>query len=386
MAYDATLTAKVEAFRRDPQQQMAIEKIYRVSDTSLEFANAEFQEVASMGQQVQLNNEPTVDVTDYDGYASSTPQNILGSSQFFNIDQAAKWDVRIFDIDSVQTIDDIENLVTNNAVYRQARYMTRKRFEAIGASQALVGDEIDLSNAGAPAAPTAALGNEVFIALDAAYQTLVAQGMSPADLKAALPALASSALKFSGNIQNSTEGQNAVNAKGYVGELNMTRLFSSIDTPKTEANYDAVVNGAVAVGSKTIEVDGVQDGAGTPIPVTPMVNDRFTTGGIEYRVVAVSKTATSGNWRLFLDRPLEAALADNAALVVTGYTHENIIFASGKPLATVVQRNFVLEYVRDQDHFADRLRGMTLFGNFMTDENARKCVIIPVKVRSFTSV
>ena len=387
MSYDATLTARVEAFRRDPQQQMAVEKVYRVSDTSLEFANAEFQEVARFGQQVQLNNEPFVEVSDYDGYAQSTAQNILGSKQMFNIDKSAKWDVRIFDIDSVQTVDDIKSLVLDSAVNQQARYMTRVRFQAIKDSNAGIGAENELSNGAAPATPTSTLGNEVFTALDQAYQNLIAQGMSAGDLKAAMPASAASALKFSGFIQNNTEGQNALNKKGYIGELNQTRLFSSIDTPKTEADYDAAVNGAVAVGDRVIEIDGCADGAGTPVAVTPMVNDRFTNGGKTYRIVRVSKTATAGNFKVWLDRPAEAAIADNAALVITGYTHEHIVFAAGKPLSSVIQRNFLLKAEENEgDYFATRLKAMTLFGNFMTDEMARKCEIIPVKVRTFTSV
>lgn len=390
MSLDSSLSALVADYRRDPHRQLAVERKFRIMDTSLEFANAEFQQVGRKGQTVEVENEPFVKVAGYDGYAASTAQNLLSSKQQFTIDEAAKWDVRLYDVDEIQTEDDLNNLVLNSATYQAARYMTGIRFAAIKAASPLQLSEIDISNATTPGTPDPRLqahGDLVFNALDEATEALRSQGMPDVDLKAALPSLCVSALRYSQYIQNSTEGANSVNQKGMVGALNNTRLFSSIDTPKTNVNYTAVVNGAVAVGDHVITVDGVVDGAVTPIAVTPLVGDTFTNASETYTVVAVTATTTSGEFQLFLDRPVEDIIADNASLTVSGYTHQHIIFASGKPLSSVVQSNFTLKVNEsEEDTFSARLKGMTLFDNFMTTEQRRRCVIVPVKVRDYTSV
>jgi len=386
MTYDATLTALVANYRRDPHRQAEVEKKYRISDTSLEFTNAEFQNVAKMGQNVEVNNEPFVKVTDYDGYAKSTPQNIKDSKQAFVIDKAAKFDVRVFDIDDVQTEDDLNGLILNSANYQQSRFMTRARFQAIKDATTIQLSEIDVSSGGAPSWQNSTAGNAVFNALSAAKLSLSVQGMRPNDLKAALPAYACGALQYSGYLQNSTEGQNEMNEKGAVGKLVNTNLFESVDTPKTEVDYVATTAAAIAVGDDTVLVDTVLDGAGTPLAVEPLPSDYFVSDSETYTILAVSATDTADTYRLTLDRPVETAVTDNTVLTVTGYTHENIIYASGKPLSGVVQQNFGLKASEEDDYFAARLKGMTLFGNFMTTEQGRRCVIVPLKVRTYVAV
>lgn len=384
---DATLTAKVEAYRRDPHRQAEVEMKYRVSDTSLEFANANFQNVARKGQLVEVNNEPHVEVTGYDGYAASTAQTIISSKQQFTVNQSAKWDVKIYEVDSIQTEDDIRSLVLDNATYQGARYMARQRFQAIKDANTLQLGEIDISSGGDPDWQSQTQGDKIIDALFASSNALRSQGIRSDDLKAALPAIAASSLVYAGKLQNSTEGQNQLNARGEIGTLVNARLFDSIDTPKTEADYNMTTVGDVAVGDHVITVDAVLDGAGTPAPVTPLPQDYFVDNSKTYRILAVSKTDTAAQFRLTLDRAVEVAITDNTVLTTTGYTHEHIIYASGKPLASVVQRNFGMWAIPMQEgDFSQRLKGLTLFGNFITQEKARQCIVTPVKVRDYTTV
>lgn len=387
MALNASFKDLVEDYRRDPQRQAEVEQRLRISDTSLEFSNGNFQNIARKGQLVEVENEPFIKVSDYDGYSASTPQTLKSSKQVFAIDEAAKWDVRIYDVDDIQSADDLHSLVVDNAAYQAARYMTKKRFSAIKDANPIQLAEVDLSNGGAPAAFNSTDGDAIFTTLMNGQDALRSQGINPNDLKAALPSKAVGNLVFSSYINNSTEGANETNALGEVGGLAQARLFSSIDTPKTEADYNATTSAAVAVGAEVITVDTVRDGAGTPAAVTPMVGDKFTSNSEVYTVLTVSETSTSGEFRLTLDRPVETAITDNHVLTVTGYTHEHIIYAAGRPLSTVVQRNFRLGVNEmEDDYFAARLKGLTLFDNFMTIKGRQHCAIAPVKVRSFTSV
>jgi len=374
---DATKSALVAEYRNDPQHAAGIERRLRINDTSMEFSNTSFQNIGKIGQVVEVDDEIFVQVDQYDGYAATNSQQITTSSQSFPIQDAAKWDVTIYNTDQVQTVHDIDNIVMGSALEQQSRYMTRKRFEKIADANPLQLAEVDISGGDAlgVSALSQAAGDDIFTRLQSANEAIRGQGMSASDLKAAVPTKGISALVFSQYINNGTEGANGVNARGEVGMLANTRLFDSIDTPKTRKDYNATVNGAAAKGKQVLTL--------TSAAVAPMVNDLFTVGGIEYRVAAAGPTNVVGDYQVFLERPLEADVADATALTVSGYTHEHIVFAKGKPLSSVVQKNFSLRYNELEDLFADRYKSMTLFDSFMTVMGQRSCVLIPVKVRDY---
>ena len=170
---DPVTKALTDAYRRDPKRQQEVETMYRIMDTSMPFCSTRFQSVAKKGSLVEVINEVHGEVVPYDGYAVSTPDGIRGTKQTFPIDEVAKFDVRVFDVDQIQSEDDLKRNYENQIKYRQARYLTGIRFQRILDNAFLRAEEIDLTDANQF---NETGGDDIFEKLFRANESIDAQG------------------------------------------------------------------------------------------------------------------------------------------------------------------------------------------------------------------
>jgi hypothetical protein len=370
---DTTLTARVSAYKRDPKRKSQVEKIHRVKDISNIFCNTMFQDVAMKGQNVQVVNEPYAEVVGTNGYDDVTVQNLKGSVQNFTIEQAAHFDVRIFDVDRIQSEDDLASLYLNRQMEEQARYMSRSTMSSIKDNAFLNVAEVDISDGNF----SSTNGDSIFGAIFDAQHSLDTQGYERTDRKAVIPFLAKQFLAKSSFIQNNTEYASNVTQMGFAGTLDGAALHQAVDVPREFKDYTVVTDGAVA-GTDNAKYITV-----TSATTAPFIQDTFVFNSKSYRVLAVRKEDAANSFTLQLDRAIEDDIADATSLSVTGYTHEYLVLAEGNPVSKVVQSNFGLTTFTDPTKLAERLRGVTLFDHFITDEAKRQIVTIKVKIRNY---
>lgn len=377
----ALAVSTVAEYRQDPKFMQELEMRTREELVGANVYNTMFDPALEKGRQITVNREAFFDSTSTDAVSSITYQSINSDGdQTFTIDDAVELPVRVFDVDKIQSVQDLHNLVMDSGMFSIKKYLDEKAFSKLQANGALSTSLVDLT----AISGSAAKGNALYDRIMEANQSFDSIGLPQTGRQIIQSPQFFRYIKDADKLTSAVDPaylNTVVNGRTPYAIDGVLNLAQSINLKKDTTNYNVSAKGNIVVGSigySTVIVDN--NGSGTIIP--PQAGDTFTNNSKTFTIRGVKEITANVEYQLYLNRPIETQINDNATITITGNHTVYVPVMHGKAGTAVIQSRPDFEAMRDPDYHATLLRTLVVFDYFLTRESTTKVVHVPVKYRT----
>lgn len=382
----ALATSNINVLNQDPKFHQDQEVQFFAENKATRHYNTRFQNDLSHGSQVKLTHEIIPFVEDTTGHDSITYGNTNAFEESFSVTEGKRVNERVFDTDGKQASFDAKKNIAKNGLRVLYREMDKTAYEKMGTNSFNILPTLDL--VGGSYSTDVAKGNAIYAKFFEAGQVLNAGGFEVEGAGdqygrrvASFDTNIDYYMKFADNYVLATaEGESRLRT-GKIRTLDSVDYGTSVNVYAATTNFNVNAKGAIAVGDRTFTVDN--NGAGTINP--PKIGDTFTNDSKTFTILAVAEVTVNVEYNVMVDRPISAAIADNATIAIAGrHTAYNVI-TQGASGAMVVQKNPQFEELRDPNYNATLVRSMpVMFDCWQPVEGDRRTVVAPIKYRTIS--